>query len=65
MKDRILNVRVEQDVAEALTRHKEETGVPSSEFIRRTLRKVLLGPAPIETRASQPVLLSAPREEAR
>lgn len=50
MKTDVLNVRLEPELAQALARHKEETGVPTGEFVRRTLRKALLGPAPIETR---------------
>ena len=63
MKTEILNVRLEPELAQALARHREETGVPTGEFVRRTLRKALLGPAPVETR-NQPAILTTRREPA-
>ena len=74
MKTEILNVRLDPELAQALARHKDATGVPTGEFVRRTLRTALAGPQ-IETRDNevaanlrragflQPALLSVPRRE--
>ncbi len=57
-----LNLRIDAELRDALTRHFEETGVRTGEFVRRTLKKALLQPAPVERRDVQPVLI--PRREA-
>jgi hypothetical protein len=56
MKTEIIHVRVEPELAEALARHKDQSGVPTGEFIRRAIVRALQGPAPIEYR-------DAPAEE--
>lgn len=47
-----------------LEKRQQETGASVSEIIRRALRK-MDGPAPIETRTTQPALLLSRREEVR
>jgi hypothetical protein len=54
----ILNVP--QDLHEALRARKEETGTPTSVFIRRLIQQALLGEPRIEKRTQQPVLVSRP-----
>jgi hypothetical protein len=57
MKSEVINVRIEPALAEALTRHKEQTGVPVCEFVRRAIVRALEGPAPAIERRQQPALL--------
>ena len=41
MKTALLVVRVEPEIAEALAQRKDETGVPTSEFVRRAIIQAL------------------------
>jgi len=47
MKQPFLNVRIDPELREALTRHFEATGVRTGEFVRRTLRAALAGTMPV------------------
>lgn len=61
MKTDFLTLRIDPDLAQALARHKDETGCPTGEFVRRILRKEMAGGPRVETR-NVPVLLATRRE---
>jgi hypothetical protein len=55
---------IPEDLHEALQKRREETGTPTSEFVRRVLRAALAGDQPrIEKRAQQPILLPVRKPE--
>lgn len=53
MKSDLLVVRVEPEIAQALAQRKHETGVPTSEFVRRAVIQALQGPSPVEYRSEE------------
>jgi hypothetical protein len=67
MKTALLVIRVEPEIAEALYQRREQTGVPTSEFVRRCII-LALNPEPVvekrQALPSNPVLLPIQKAEA-